>query len=290
MIFNSKQYFLVFALIYSMNLSTQSDTAALSKKDFFALTAEDITRDERLVESLLNRKTSTASQIEQLASEAPATVYIISKEQIQNRGYENLLDILTDLSEVEIQQFGSPEFNQHISLRGVAGNEKFLILQDGVRISAPTDDTHSVGYNFSVEHAEQIEVIIGPASALYGADAFSGVIQIVTQKGQNIPLQVKSSYGNLGTTHNSLNFAKNFGDVAISLSGSYYYSNEPNFPESHPEEFSWYTEQYLPKGELLISPFLKEPVTGDLEGTDRKFEMPTESYFANVSLGFRDMG
>ena len=149
----------------------QRDTVPVDQ-DLFALTAEDITRDQKLVESLLNRKTTTAAQIEQFASEAPATVYVISKEQIQNRGYESLLDILDDIPEVEIQRLGNPEFNQHISFRGVAGNEKFLVLQDGVRISAPTGDTHSIGYNFSVDHAEQVEVIIGPASALYGVDAF----------------------------------------------------------------------------------------------------------------------
>ena len=112
---------------------TQSDTIS-TNKNLFALTAEDITRDQKLVESLLNRKTTKAAQIQQFASEAPATVYVISKEQIQNRGYESLLDILDDIPEVEIQRYGNSEFNQHISFRGVAGNEKFLILQNGIRI------------------------------------------------------------------------------------------------------------------------------------------------------------
>ena len=220
------KYTLLFVL-YSWigQIAAQTDTLSKSK-GFFALTAEDITRDQKLVESLLNRKTTTAAQVEQFASQAPATVYVISKEQIQNRGYENLIDILDDIPEVEIQRYGSPEFNQHISLRGVAGNEKFLILQDGVRISAPTGDTHSIGYNFSVEQAEQVEVIIGPASALYGVDAFSGVVQIITQKDQSTPLQLKTSYGNFNTTHNSVHYTKDFGTASIAFSGAFYHSDE----------------------------------------------------------------
>jgi iron complex outermembrane receptor protein len=259
-----------------------------ARSGFFALTADDITKDQRLVESLLNRKTTIAAQTEQFASEAPATVYVISKEQIQNRGYESLLDVLDDIPEVEIQRYGSPEFNQHISFRGVAGNEKFLILQDGVRISAPTGDTHSIGYNFSVEHAEQVEVIIGPASALYGADAFSGIIQIITQKNQSTPLQLKSSYGNYNTTHNALHYSRKIGAAAIAFSGAFYHSDEPDFTQIYPEDFAWYRNNYLNNGELLISPFFQQPVEVTLEGNDRQFEMPTNSYYANLNISLKN--
>lgn len=255
---------------------------------FFALTADDITKDQRLVESLLNRKTTIAAQTEQFASEAPATVYVISKEQIQNRGYESLLDVLDDIPEVEIQRYGSPEFNQHISFRGVAGNEKFLVLQDGIRISAPTGDTHSIGYNFSVEHAEQVEVIIGPASALYGADAFSGIIQIISQKNQSTPLQLKSSYGNFNTTHNALHYSRKIGAASIAFSGAFYHSDEPDFTQYYPENFAWYRNNYLNNGALLISPFFQQPVEVTLEGNDRQFEMPTNSYYANLNISLKD--
>ena len=280
-------YFCIFQFL-CISCFAQNDSIS-DGKNLFALTAEDITRDQKLVESLLNRKTTTATQIEQFASEAPATVYVISKEQIQNRGYESLLDILDDIPEVEIQRYGSPEFNQHISFRGVAGNEKFIILQDGVRISAPTGDTHSIGYNFSIAHAEQVEVIIGPASALYGVDAFAGIIQIISQKGANIPLQIKSSYGAYGTTHSTLNYGKKIGDISFSANGMFYRSNEPDFLEAYQEDFAWYRDQYLPKGDLLISPFFQVPTYVNVEENDRQFSMPTTSYFTNINLGIKDL-
>ena len=279
---------LVFLLSSFLFVSAQIDSMQ-NDKSLFALGAEDVTSDENLVQSMLNRKTTTATQTEQFASDAPATVYVISKEQIENRGYENLLDILDDIPEVEIQRLANPEFNQHISFRGVAGNEKFLILQDGVRISAPTGDTHAIGYNFSVEHAEQVEVIIGPASALYGVDAFSGIIQIISKKDQDIPLQVTTSYGNNNTTHNTLSYGKKLGDLSFAFSGTFYHSDEPNFPELYKEEFSWFQDQYVPKGDLLISPFFQSPVNVGEAGDVRKFAMPSTSYFTNLHVGIKDL-
>ncbi len=272
------------------SLFAQQDSLG-NNPNLFALSAEDIDHNQNLVESILNRKTTTASQVEQFASDAPATIYIVSKTQIRDRGYENLLDILDDIPEVEIQRYGSPEFNQHITLRGVAGNEKFLILQDGIRISAPTGDTHSVGYNFSIEHAEQVEVIIGPASALYGVDAFAGIIQIVTQNGSGEkPVNsFKTSLGQFGTSHHALQLGKRFRDFRIGFTGTYYHSNEPDFTQYYPQEFGWYTDHYQPDGTLLVSPFVQQAQTVGFEGENREFAMPTTSWYANVNAQFKDL-
>ena len=279
------RYFFLFCF-FIFSLNAQQDSIRINK-DLFALTADDIDRNRNLVESILNKKTTTAAQIEQFASEAPSTVYVVTKEQIRNRGYESLLDVLDDIPEVEIQRYGSPEFDQHITLRGVAGNEKFIVLQDGIRITAPTDDTHSIGYNFSVDNAEQVEVIIGPASALYGADAFSGIIQIITKKGEGNSNSIKTSYGRFGTTHNSFSYFKNGANFKLALSGSFYHSDEPDMPSFYPKEYAWHTDRYLPNGELLISPFFQQPTTVNTDD-DRKFEMPTTAYYANLNLQFKD--
>lgn len=280
--------FCLLMIIASFAGSAQEDSVVLDK-NLFALTAEDLAGNRELVENTLNKKVITAAQVEQFASEAPATVYVITREQISVRGYENLLDVLEDIPEVDIQRYGSPEFNQHISLRGVAGNEKFLVLQDGVRISAPTGDTHSIGYNFSVEQAEQVEVIIGPASSLYGADAFSGVIQIITQKGNQPGAAFKASVGQYGITHNAINLRGRGEDFSYAFSGTFYHSKEPDFTRLYPEKFSWYSQEYLPKGELLTSPFFQQPQKVDFEDGERKFEMPTTSYYINANVQFKDL-
>lgn len=255
----------------------------------FALTAEDMTTTRKLVESSLNKKTITASLLEQFASDAPATIYVVTRDQIYHRGYESLLDLLDDIPEVEIQRLASPEFNNHISLRGIAGNEKFIVMQDGIRISAPTGDTHSIGMNFSLAQAEQVEVIIGPASALYGADAFSGVIQIITQKGSHDQeMALRASFGMYQTTHNTLHLTGQSGGLKYSAAATLYHSREPNFPKQYPGAFQWYNDRYQPNGELLISPFLDLSRQVDYQQADRPFEMPTTAYGGTLNLAFEN--
>ncbi len=280
--------FVIILLVLPSIINAQEDSVFVNNQ-LFALTAEDLSGDRKLVENILNKKIITAAQIEQFASEAPATIHVITKEQIAVRGYESLLDILEDIPEVEIQNYGSPEFNQHISLRGVAGNEKFLVLQDGIRISAPTGDTHSLGYNFAIDHAEQVEVIIGPASSLYGVDAFSGIIQIITSQNERSDTKIKTSYGQYGTTHNSIALSTKIEDFTFSFNGAFYRSDEPDFQNLYPQEFAWYNERYLPNGEVLISPFFQQAVSSSFENNDRKFEMPTTSYYANANVKFKDL-
>lgn len=280
---------ILFWLQLSVTIKAQTDSLNTSK-ELFALSAADIATSRKLVESQLNKRTITAAQLEQFASDAPATVYVVTKEQIQNRGYENLLDVLDDIPEVEIQRLANPEFNNHISLRGVAGNEKFIILQDGIRISAPTGDTHSIGMNFSIDNAEQVEVIIGPASALYGADAFSGIIQIITKAGrQNYSVRAKTTYGSFHTSHSTLALSQSYGDFSVNLSGTYYTSQEANFPEIYQQDFSWFNERYQPNAELKVTPFLDITQTVDLQGDQRQFEMPTKSYYTNLSVKYKEL-
>ena len=60
-------------------------------------------------------------------------------------------------------------------------NTKMLVLQDGVRIGAPAGELVPVSINFPLYMARQVEVMLTPGSALYGADAVSGVINIITR-------------------------------------------------------------------------------------------------------------
>ncbi len=124
--------------------------------------------------------TASASLFEQTVLDAPATVYVFSEAQIRNRGYNNIQDLLEDVPEVEIQRKSMVEFKDNIGFRGITGNEKFIIFQDGVRITAATGDPHTIHTNYPLNNVKSVEVLVGPASAVYGVDAFSGLINIIT--------------------------------------------------------------------------------------------------------------
>ena len=69
-----------------------------------------------------------------------------------------------------------------VTVRGVVGNNKIIVLVNGMRVNPPGGDPLGIRSDFSVREAEQIEVIYGPGSTLYGQDAISAVINVKTKR------------------------------------------------------------------------------------------------------------
>lgn len=128
----------------------------------------------------------TATLSAQDTRSAPATVSVVSREELQARNASNLLEALRDVPGVTAspRQVGG---RKTLALRGLEGKHT-LTLIDGRRI-APTDDVvgHS-DYQYGwlpMSAVERIEVVRGPMSALYGSEALGGVINIITRKTQD---------------------------------------------------------------------------------------------------------
>ncbi|MEN9575008.1 MAG: hypothetical protein RL514_2863 [Verrucomicrobiota bacterium] len=165
---------------------------------------------------------STASLHAESLERAPATVRVITQRQIQERGYRTVEDVLKGLPGVDVLNHVHSDSKNIVTMRGINGNNKFIILQDGIRISGPTGETDlQISENFPLYMARQVEVLSGPASALYGADAVSGVINIITEE----PTEAGTVRGSLaGGSFSSyqLEFfaARRFSDaVAVSFGG-----------------------------------------------------------------------
>jgi len=142
------------------------------------------------IEELLNVQVSTASRVgTSTLQEAPATIRIVTAEQIADRGYRSLLEVLADQPEIKVDFAVDPRWMNDITVRGVRYMDKVLFLLDGQRISSPTNELIPIMENYPVHLAQQIEIIFGPASALYGADAFSGVVNIITKKASVLTIQ-----------------------------------------------------------------------------------------------------
>jgi len=125
----------------------------------------------------------TATRGELALSQAPASVTVITAEQIKASGADNLLDAVRAAPGITLngRQVGG---RKTLSIRG-AEDRHTLVLIDGRRISS-TDDTigHS-DYQYgwvAMDQIERIEIVRGPMSALYGSEAVGGVINIITRK------------------------------------------------------------------------------------------------------------
>jgi len=207
--------------------------SAYSQKD--TTTLESLTLKE-----LLNVKVTTASKTSQDLEKVPATVMVITEEQIRIRGYQSLLDVMYDLPDMKIDDKIYGGTRSSFTLRGIQGQDKFVILLDGNRISSPSGEAMPIMENYPVNIAQQIEIVYGPASALYGADAMSGVINIITKKAasrKGISINASSIAGSYGYTNTSLLITKKLSDhVNLVISGQYSYDKQPDYSKLYKED------------------------------------------------------
>ncbi len=180
------------------------------------------------LEDLQNLQVVSVTRSSQKSSDAPATVRIVTAEQILNRAYQSLLDVLLDQPDFKIETNNDPRWQHDVQVRGVFGMDKFIILLDGVRISSPTNDIIPIMENYPVHHAKQIEIVYGPASAVYGADALSGVINIVTRKA-DADFSTGTVQAGMFNTY-LFNFSagkKLTNSMSFTISGQYFFDRQP---------------------------------------------------------------
>ncbi|AKC87636.1 TonB-dependent receptor domain-containing protein [Pseudoxanthomonas suwonensis] len=128
----------------------------------------------------------TAAGFEQKIVDAPASISVVTREELQKRPYLTLIDAVRDLEGVDVGETSDKTGQRTISMRGM-GPEYTLILIDGKRQNNHGDIYPNAfgGNQFNhippLDTIERIEVIRGPASTLYGADALGGVINIITR-------------------------------------------------------------------------------------------------------------
>jgi len=124
----------------------------------------------------------TASSIEQNLRDAPASISVITREDLQKKPVQNLKDVLKDVPGVQITN--ESDNRQGVSIRGL-GSGYTLILVDGKRVNSRNAVFRHNDFDLSwipAESIERIEVVRGPMSSLYGSDALGGVVNIITRK------------------------------------------------------------------------------------------------------------
>ncbi len=189
----------------------------------------------------------TASRFEQKITEAPASISVISQAEILSRPHVNLLDMLRYQEGIDIGTTRDKTGQGSVSMRGLTG-EYTLYLIDGKRQNNHGDiypnnfGGNAFGHMPPAEAIERIEVVRGPASTLYGADAMGGVINIITKK------VTDRWYGSV-SMNGTVQENSDFGDdrqfdftaagplikdtLALGIRGTYYES-DPSSPELEP--------------------------------------------------------
>src|SRR5437762_4075429 len=140
----------------------------------------------------------TATRFSQPLAELIADVTTIGPDDIAHAGAQSLSDVLARLPGVEIASNGGPGSTTSVFLRG-ANRGHTLVLIDGLRVGSSSDGATALEA-IPLEQIDHIEILRGPASSLYGADAIGGVIQIFTRKSHGaLSVNASGGYGTYGT-------------------------------------------------------------------------------------------
>ncbi|RXJ83780.1 TonB-dependent receptor domain-containing protein [Arcobacter cloacae] len=219
-----------------MKLRIASSVAALLVAQASVL-ADDTTKLEEIT-------VTTAAGYEQKLVDAPASISVITQEDLQKKPYANLLDAVKDVEGVDIGESTDKSGQGTVSMRGM-GADYTLVLIDGKRQNNNGDiyPNDFGGLQFAnippISMIERVEIVRGPMSTLYGADAMGGVINIITKKiskewtgaiSHSRTFQTDSSWGDKDTTDISIMGPLIENKLGLSLRGSFY-DNEKSNPE-----------------------------------------------------------
>ncbi len=178
---------------------------------------------------LLSLEVISASRTAQSQREAPANITVITPTMIAQRGYQNLIEVLMDVPGFDFSNFddSAGEYTTHSINRGIGGspgNVQLLILVDGVI-------QNHIAFNWSGPWGQQqifsdlkrIEIIQGPGSATYGANAYSGIIHFITASSDNeISDRITASTGKNNTLAASFVVDHQFSELYLQASANYY--------------------------------------------------------------------
>jgi vitamin B12 transporter len=127
----------------------------------------------------LDRVVVTASRMPQRVTDLLADVTVIDADEIRRAGANSVAELLQRQPGVEIVQNGGPGGTSGVFLRG-ANAAQTLVLVDGLRIASASSGATALEA-IPLDQIERIEILRGPSSSLYGADAIGGVVQIFTR-------------------------------------------------------------------------------------------------------------
>ena len=162
---------LALSVITAMSSVTQANEQS-------ALVQNNVTKLETIV-------VTTAGGFEQNIADAPASISVISAEELQKKSYTDVIDAVKNMPGVSVQGGGN---NKEITIRGMGANyTKYLVngrpVSAGRTVNGNGTDGGKIGaYLPPIDMIERIEVVRGPMSSLYGSDAMGGVINIITKK------------------------------------------------------------------------------------------------------------
>jgi iron complex outermembrane receptor protein len=166
---------------------------------------------------------STAIRREQPISQAPSNVYVITAEDIRHSGAPDVPTILRRIPGLEVMQATGADFNVSVRGNNQLFANKMLVLIDGRSVYIDVQGfVFWKGLPITLPEIKQIEVIKGPMAALYGFNAFDGVVNIITKSPEEMKgTTLQAGGGEIGTVSTSAVHAGGADNLRYRISGGY---------------------------------------------------------------------
>jgi len=181
--------FLFFAILFPLFVFSQD------------LKRETLSFDDIKIDSSAIIKIISASRSSKSISDLPLTIYVITREEILANHYVTLVDVLKSLPAMKVSQPCNSDEIESFLMRGLIGNYYAKILINNIPVRPSVISGMTISAQLPIRQAERIEIIYGPASAIYGADATIGVINIITKMPNNVFAQSDITLGTNGYSY-----------------------------------------------------------------------------------------
>lgn len=226
-----------FLAIDSINAADENIQQLLTIKDDFTTDPRDPERFRYEVTKVRSlQRISIVSSVSKKAEDirrAPATINVITKEEIIQRGYTDLIEMLADLPGFDISLlYGVNYANAYQRGLRTTTMEKTLLLIDGIEENDLWTNTADISRQYPITNIKRVEIIYGPASTMYGPNAFVGVINIITKEPEDVVKQNKSvgihanaGVGSYNSRFSDITFAYKKNNFAAMLTARYYESD-----------------------------------------------------------------
>lgn len=198
-------------------------------------------------ETVLNEVIVSSPRIELSMGQQSRSVITITAKEIAESGANTLIDVLSDVAGIELRSRGAQDVQSDIYIRG-GGFDQVLLLIDGIKVDNPQTGHHTLNAILPIEMIERVEILKGAAGRVYGQNAFSGAINIVTKTPSTEDLKVTLSGGSFDYQKAAL-FATDQREssshtlYAETISSNGYRYNTDYYNQNYLWKSSWKTDQ-----------------------------------------------